>query len=514
MDKATASAPLSVARGILNSAERYPDAVAIEAPDRQFTYRQLADRIRRLACAAITQYSLKPGAVVALLAPNRIEYLEIVAGLAQAGVAVATLNPRLKPAELTTILDDCAPVLAIADPALSELVDVVVARGLPLLTLGPDYEAVISGASVAALPLVDEYSAFCITYTSGTTGTPKGVVLPHRSRALVSLASAVEYQCYGPGDRFLAIAPLYHGGGFGFTLASVCHGGTCILEDLSDGESIVARIEKGDIQGVFLVPTHFKRIHDLPAERFQELSQRHGLKSIISNAAALAPRFKQLTVDRFGPGLLHETYGSTEAGIVTNMRPDRILDLPESVGTPFIGMETEIRRSDGSLCADHEIGELFARGPYTFIGYLNRPEATAQALQNGWVTVQDLAVRDHDGYINIVGRAKDMVVSGGVNVYPAEIEKVISQIAGVAEVAVVGIADVEWGERLHAFVVLISPGSVEPGQIQDRCRESLSSYKVPRGVTFIDELPRNPSGKILKRELREYPTESQQQPDA
>lgn len=513
MDKATASAPLSVARGILNAAARYPHAIAIESSDSQFTYEQLADRIRRLACAALTTYSLKPGSVVALLAPNRIEYLEVVTGLAEAGIAVATLNPRLNPEELARILDDCAPALAIADPSLTELIDVVAARGVPVLSLGPNYETLLSAALVSALPPVDEYTAFCISYTSGTTGAPKGVLLPHRSRALVSLASAIEYQCFGPGDRFLSIVPLFHGGGFAFSLASVSYGGTCILHDVSDGESIVSRIEKGDIHGVFMVPTHFKRIHDLPDERFEGLAQRHALSSIISNAAALAPRFKQLTVDRFGRGLLHETYGSTEAGIVTNMRPDRILDLPESVGTPFTGMEVEIRQADGNLCGDDEVGELFARGPYTFIGYLNRPEATAEALHDGWVTVQDLAVRDSSGYISIVGRAKDMVVSGGVNIYPAEIEKVIAQVAGVAEVAVVGIADAEWGERVHAFVVPIAQGSVDLEQIQEKCRESLSGYKVPRGITFIDDMPRNPSGKILKRELREFPAASLSAPD-
>ncbi len=506
MKNTDASAPLSVSRGIFNSAERYPEVIAIEAGDRQLSYRQLAERIRRLANGALSRYSLKPGAVVALLATNRIEYLEVVAGLGEAGLSVATLNPYLNARELTAILDDCAPALVIVDEAMPALLDVVARRSAPVLSLGPDYESMLAESSDLPLPAVDEYSAFCISYTSGTTGKPKGVLLPHRSRALVSLAAAVEYQCFSPGDRFLSIAPLFHGGGFAFTLASVNHGGTCVLEDLSDGEGIVQRIEQGDIHGVFLVPTHFKRIHDLAQERFQGLPQRHRLKCIISNAAALAPRFKQLTVDRFGAGLLHETYGSTEAGIVTNMRPDRLLELPESVGTAFINMQVEIRRADGSLCDDDEVGELFARGPYTFIGYLDRPEATAEALRDGWVTVQDLAVRNSDGYISIVGRAKDMVVSGGINIYPAEIEKVISHLTGVAEVAVVGIADEEWGERLHAFVVPMAGGSLDPKQIQDQCRLSLSGYKVPRGISFIDELPRNPSGKILKRELRQYPT--------
>jgi long-chain acyl-CoA synthetase len=267
---------------------------------------------------------------------------------------------------------------------------------------------------------------------------------------------------------------------------------------------VLRTLHEGRHDGVFMVPTHFKRIFDLPESRLEGLCSRHQLKAIISNAAALAPRFKELTCRFFGEGLLHETYGSTEAGIVTNMRPEHLLERLESVGTPFIGMEVEIRRGDGSLCESGEIGELFARGPYTFVGYLNRPEETAATLRDGWVTVQDLAVRDDDGFINIVGRAKDMVVSGGVNIYPADVEKVIAQEPSVAEVAVVGLPDDEWGESVHAFVVLRAGAEADADaeSIIAHCRQTLSGYKVPRGVTFIDELPRNASGKILKKDLR------------
>jgi long-chain acyl-CoA synthetase len=502
--RATASAPLTVARGILNAARRFPDAVAIEASGALLSYAALASRLRRLGAVAIHDYGLRAGDVVALLSPNRMEYLEIVTGLSEAGLVVATLNPGLSAAELRQIIEDCRPALAILDPDLTAhqrlLADDM---GLPTLLLGDPYEESLARAPDAQTPQADEYGAFSISYTSGTTGRPKGVLLPHRSRALVCLASAIEYGCFGPGDRFLSLAPLYHGAGFAFALAAVSHGGTCVLHEGRDAESIVTRLERGDIHGVFMVPTHFKRIHDLPEERFAGLAGRHALRAIISNAAALSPRFKELTVARFGAGLLHETYGSTEGGIVTNMRPDTILELPESVGTPFLEMEIEIRRPDGSPCECNEVGELFARGPYTFIGYLNREQETAEALQDGWVTVQDLAVRDERGFITIVGRAKDMIVSGGINIYPAEVEKVIAADSAVAEVAVVGVVDEEWGERVHAFIVPKPGESVDANGIIARCRELLSPYKVPREITLMHELPRNASGKILKKDLRE-----------
>lgn len=500
---ATASAPLTVARNVLNAAERFPQRMAIESNGLSLTYRQLQQRVDRLGYAVAIQRGLKAGDVVALISPNRAEYLEAVAGLAEAGLVVATLNPSLTPDELATIFDDCRPALALVDPSAESLRLQAQSLGVPCITFGEEYEAELRAAKEQRITRAEEFSAFSICYTSGTTGTPKGVVLPHRSRALVCMTSAIEYGCFGPGDRFLALAPMFHGAGFAFALAAVSHGGTCVLHEGSDAESIVQRLEVGDIQGVFMVPTHFKRIHDLPQERFSDFSQRHGLRTVISNAAALAPRFKRLTVERFGEGLLHETYGSTEGGVVTNMRPESLLERQESVGTPFLGMEIEIRHEDGSECDVGEIGELFARGPYTFIGYLNREKETAAALQDGWVTVQDLAVRDADGYISIVGRAKDMIVSGGINIYPAEIEKVIAQQDNVAEVAVVGVPDEEWGERVHAFVVPHPGERIDEQLLADRCRAALSSYKVPRGITVLDDLPRNPSGKILKKDLRE-----------
>lgn len=503
MLSATASAPLTVGRGIFNAAQRFPFQIAIEGDVRSLTYRELAERMRRLGSAAIHSLGLQPGDIVALISPNCLEYLEIVAGLSEAGLVVATLNPRLSPAELAPILDDCRPVLVLIDAQFPQLNECVENAGIRRIVLGAEYEALLAQTDIAPTPAADEFAAFSICYTSGTTGRPKGVVLPHRSRALVCLASAVEYNCFGPGDRFLSLSPMFHGAGFAFALAAVSHGGTCVLHDSADAESIVSRLERGDIDGVFMVPTHFKRIHDLPDSRFEGFSARHALRTIISNAAALSPHFKYLTVARFGAGLLHETYGSTEAGIVTNIRPDQLLERPDSVGTPFLEMEIEIRRGDGSLCDDGEVGELFARGPYTFVGYLNRDEETAAAVQDGWITVQDLAVRDEEGYIAIVGRAKDMIVSGGINVYPAEVEKVIALDDSVAEVAVVGFADEEWGERVHAFVVPKPDSIIDTGRVVERCREALSSYKVPRGVTIIDELPRNASGKILKKDLRE-----------
>lgn len=495
---------LSVSRGIRTAAHRVPSKTAIEWDGGAISYGSLVERMNQLGHAIIGQYGVSAGDVVALVAPNRPEYMEVVAGLSDRGLVVATLNPRLAPAEFETIAKDCQPKLVIIDSSLEALSAKASDLYIPVLPFGDAYETLLAKASDSPPSFdVPEWASFSICYTSGTTGTPKGVMLPHRSRALVAMASAIEYGCFGLDDRFLSLSPLYHGAGFAFAAAAISFGGTCVLFGNNDPATMAARLSQGDITGVFMVPTHFKRLFDLPTSAFDGMAERHGLKTIISNAAALAQPFKEQTVAYFGAGILHETYGSTEAGIVTNIRPQHILDKPSSVGTPFVGMDVEIRRDDGSICAPGEVGELFARGPYTFNGYLNRPEATAETLVDGWVTVQDLASKDEDGFVTISGRMKDMVVSGGVNIYPAEIENVIAKQPGVQEVAVVGLPDEEWGERVHAFIVRGSAPLAPDESILEACRSVLSGYKVPRGITVIDELPRNPSGKILKRELRQ-----------
>jgi acyl-CoA synthetase (AMP-forming)/AMP-acid ligase II len=374
---------------------------------------------------------------------------------------------------------------------------------MAIVWLDQDYTELIDRASPdPTRSSVAEEASFALAYTSGTTGRPKGVLLSHRSRAITFMAMAAEYRCFGPADNFLALAPMCHGAGFVFACAALFFGGTTTLFASADPESIIARISKKDITGVFMVPTHFARIFDLPKETLAKY-QSHGLNTIISNAAALPQHLKEAAVAYFGDGLLHETYGSTEGGIVTNIRPPDLLRKPGSIGHPFACVEVELRRADGTLAAAGEPGELFCRGPTSFNGYWLRPTETSEAFADGWVTVGDIAMVDDEGFITIVDRKKDMVVTGGMNVYPREIENVIASMPGIREVAVVGRPHREWGEILHAFVVPTADGEVEAEAILSGCRKRLAGFKVPREVSFVSELPRNVGGKILKNALRD-----------
>ncbi len=495
--------PLTIASGVHAAAGRTPDKIAIREGARRLSYAALGRRIRRVTGGVIDGLGLSMGDHAAILAPNCLSYVEIVCGAASAGVAVATLNPRLIAEEVAFICNDCGARALFVAPGLEDL-----ARAIPfetvedIIVLDDRYEAWLADARETREQAIQEWDAFTIPYTAGTTGQPKGVVLSHRARTLCFLAMASEYGCYAPEDRNLVTAPLFHGAGFAFAMATLFLGGYCEILPRFDPELLLRHLHAGHMSTTFMVPTHFHALFALePAvlERYRDT----GVRTIISNAAPLPQATKERIVDYFGETVLHETYGSTEGAIVTNLRPEDQLRKIECVGLPFVATEISIRREDGTEVGPGEVGELFSASPYLFNGYWQRPEETARTMLDGWVSAGDMAVRDEEGFVYLIDRKTDMIISGGINLYPREIEEALFHHPSVAEAAVVGAPDDHWGEAVKAFVVARPGEMIDTAALTAHCRARLTSYKVPKTIEVVDALPKNAAGKVLRRRLRD-----------
>ena len=481
------------------AADRDPRKVAIVHGAQEVTFGELANRSRRLRDAAIG-LGLRKGDIAAIVSRNRSEYIDVVGGLPDAGVGVATLNPRSAPPELRVTLEDCGAKVVFLDPDSRALVEAAAAGGVQLVEFGDQYERLLADAQPANAPAIDEWDLWTIPYTSGTTGKPKGVMLSHRSRMLVGLIAGSEFGCFGPDDRYLAISPMNHGGGLGFPTGALCAGGSIEIVDKFDPEVVLERLKFGGITGIFMVPTHFQLIFALPPETLAKY-ERPPIRSILANAAPLPQALKEKIVPYFGETVLNELYAATETGLVCNLRPRDQLRKSSCVGTSFPHVEAQVRRDDGTECDPDEVGELWSRGPVMFNGYWNRREETAKAVRDGWVSVGDMAKRDAEGFLYIVDRKQDMIISGGVNIYPREVEEALFEHDGIADVAVIGVPDETWGETLRAFVVRRDP-ALGAEDVTGFCAGRIASYKIPKDVRFVDELPRNANGKVLKTALR------------
>ncbi len=497
-------AQFNMANGVREFAQSIPNQIAVIDGPRELTYRDLGDRACRVAQALLAS-GLAPGDRVAVLLGNRMEFFEIVAGIAMSGMTIVPINTRSIETEIEYIVAKSACAALIVDEKYLALTQgirasIKVVWTIDGSTVGREYESVLA-ESRAEDPMIeiDENDTFMIVFTSGTTGKPKGVLLSHRGRTLTSIAIALDYGI-GPGRRTIAVAPMYHGAGFSAAYAAVSFGATISVLRSWDPAEFLAMAQRDRTQSVFMVPTHAQTLRAL--EKGPQEYDLSALETIYFNAAAFPKVLKEWVVEAFPQVGVFELYGSTEASFVTVLRPADALRKIGSVGHAWFMTEIRVVGEDGNLVKPGEPGELFSRSPYLMTGYLDDLESTeACTTPDGFVTAGDIVILDDEGYIYVVDRKKDMIVTGGVNVYPREIEEIIATFPGVQEVAVVGLPDEKWGESIVAVVVPRAGIELDFAALQAHVEPKLARYKHPRRWKIIESLPRNAGGKVVKREV-------------
>jgi len=467
----------------------------------RLTYADLDARATRLARLWLGSLGLLPGDRVGLLAHNAIEFVDAFFAAAKSGVILVPLSTRATAHELEGIAADSGLRVLLYDPEFASLVDelrhrIAVERWIALARLA-DLLSTVDPMTFDK-PWPDPEHPLCLLYTSGTTGRPKGVVVPHRMAAWNACNTAVCWQL-SENDVSPIFTPLYHAGGLGaFLLPVFAAGGTIILHRGFDPAEVWSTIEREGCTVVLGVPTIYKLLMDAPAFQTVDLSR---VRWLISGGAPL-PHYIIEAYQRRGV-VFKQGYGLTEVGVnCFAMSVEDSVRKAGTIGRPLMFTRARLVREDGTEAAVDEVGELWLRGPHVCRGYWRNPEATAQALDaDGWFHTGDLAKRDADGFFTIAGRKKDMIISGGVNVYPAEIEAVLAAHPGVADAAVVGIPHDTWGEVGVAFVVRVGD-EVSGEALAEYVGGRLAKYKVPKAFVFVEALPRTPYGKVVKDALR------------
>jgi acyl-CoA synthetase (AMP-forming)/AMP-acid ligase II len=509
---------LNVSEVVAAHARIRPNSLGTRDSRRSLTFAEWDARASQLA-QALVALGLAKGDRVGVLAYNCVEWMEIYVGLARAGLVAVPINFRLVGPEIQYIAEHCEAHAFIVQDSLVDRVEPLRAQ-LPLMEgrfihFGADalphgwfgYEDIV-GRAPATSPDVDVQpeDPWALMYTSGTTGRPKGAIRNHAGSALIALVTALDMGL-GVEDKALLVMPMCHANSLYFSFTFTYLGAPCVIEDRKsfDPEALLATFAREGITFTSLVPTHYVTILSLPEEVKARYDVSRVRKLMISSAPARRET-KLAAMAYFHNSQLYELYGSTEAGWVTLLRPEEQLTKLGSVGREWTGSgAVKLLDPQGNEVPDGEVGELFSRTPYVFDGYWKDPQKTAEAFRGAWCSVGDMAYRDADGYIHLVDRKSNMIISGGENIYPSEVEGVIAAHPAVREVAIIGVPDEKWGETVWAVVALRDGQAVSAGEILDWCRERLAGYKRPKRVVFMADadMPRTATGKVQHRLLRQ-----------
>jgi acyl-CoA synthetase (AMP-forming)/AMP-acid ligase II len=509
---------LNVGELVSCNAALYPQRIGARDLTRSMTFRQWNERACRLA-NALLGLGLAKGDRVGILAYNCVEWMEIYTATAKAGLVAVPINFRLVGAEICYIAGNAGISAFIVQHDLLAVVESIRAD-LPLpagnyIHFGHatcpagyrSYEALIAGAS-ASEPAVEVLPTdpWTLMYTSGTTGLPKGALRNHGASAVHHLTLALEL-AFTQNEIGLLVMPMCHANSLFFSFTCTARGATAFVYDRKhyDPEHLLQTLSEHKVSFTSLVPTHYITLLGLPDAVKQRYRAASVNKLLVSSAPARRDTKLEI-MEHFSQSQLYEMYGSTEAGLVTVLRPEEQLTKLGSIGRELTGSgRIKLIGDDGHEVAEGEPGELHSRSAYAFQEYWKLPDKTAEAFCGHYCTVNDIARRDEDGYYYLVDRKKNMIISGGENIYPSEVEGLLGAHPKVKDVAVIGIPHEKWGEAVHAVVILHAPGSATEQELLDWCHGRIAGYKRPRTASFIAEqdMPRTATGKILHRVLRE-----------
>jgi len=491
------------------AAFKHPDKEAIVSDKGRWTYAQWEANANKRA-RALAGREIKKGDRVATIFLNGNEVLETYLALMKLGAVIVPLNVRLAPGELQYIIEHSgASSIILSDEFES-----------PIREIKNDLQNVkqyfMSGGDVKEdmIPLEDIYHGepdrdlsealdgddmACILYTAGTTGRPKGVLLSHRNCVwgAVNIAFNVNLE---PEYRVLLVFPLYHAAAFIILIGNLFLGCTNVILKTFDPRRVMELIGEEKINRMTFPPTVWNFILQLPdLEKYDTLSVR----AISSGAESMPLETKKKLLDLFPNGALGETYGMTESSAtITTLDPKDVMRKMASVGKPFVNVEIRLVDDEGNDVPVGEVGEILARGPNIMEGYYKEPEATARTLKDGWLYTGDLGKLDAEGFLYIVDRKKDMIITGGENIFPREIEEVLYVHPKILEAAIIGLPDPDWGEKVHAVIALKEGENLTGQEVIDYCKSRIAGFKKPKSVEFVDKLPRSAAGKVLKRILR------------
>jgi feruloyl-CoA synthase len=489
--------------GLRRNAYKLPVKIAAQDRFRQITYSELNSRVNQLAHGLLSM-RVRKGDSVAVMVGNRIEHLEILFATAKIGALAIPFDIKWKALELGSVVSFFKPsVLILQQECVAELERASSTHDLnflkPIVVADLSYGGLLDGQSTAEPEVrVEEDDPFAVLLTSGTTGFPKGCLATHRTFVFHCINNAIE-KGLGVHDRAILASPIYFNAGRAFTLGTIYFGGTMFLHERFDAEEILKTIEREKITYMGAVPTMCERMLQVSGVENYDTSS---LRCLAITGGKVHEPVLQALRKQITPNI-YRTYASTDSGQMAISKPEDMEKQPLAAGMPVWCVDLRIVDENDNLLAVNEIGEIICQSPLATEGYYMNPDATNASFRDGWFYTGDLGYFNEEGYLFVVGRKKDMVKSGGISIYPLEIEGVLYQHPEVIEAAVIGIPDLHWGEALKAVVVLKEGSSASGEELMQFCKEQLASYKVPKSVDIVAALPHTEVGKVNKLKLKE-----------